>query len=243
MSEPDKKERNSLIAFILVSIFIAAAFVIGILYTAVFYPKLIDVAINLGPAGDFVGGLGNPLLAFLSLVALLITVWNQMKEMRLSREELELTKEELAKSATAQEKQSNHLESEAIKADYYRLIEKIAARIEANMALQVIRNPKCSLKRIIEEGSGLDSNNLLIELNNAYLNSEILTVSLVDYLVRDLTLLKKYVSEYEKASYESREDVPFREFYTNEYKPLVNILLSIQNLVIPAETKEYYMRA
>lgn len=64
-----------------------------------------------GTFGDFVGGKLNPLLSFLGLLALLLTVVLQNRqieissnELELSRKELEATRDELRRSATAQEK-------------------------------------------------------------------------------------------------------------------------------------------
>lgn len=64
-----------------------------------------------GTFGDFVGGALNPILSFLALIALLLTVALQSrqteiskKELELSRKELEATRQELARSAAAQEK-------------------------------------------------------------------------------------------------------------------------------------------
>jgi hypothetical protein len=55
-----------------------------------------------GQFGDFVGGTLNPLLSFFGLIALLVTIALQSKELELSREELKLTRDELKKSADAQ---------------------------------------------------------------------------------------------------------------------------------------------
>ena len=61
-----------------------------------------------GQFGDFVGGTANPILAFLTLNALVLTIVLQSKqlsissrELELSRRELELTREELSRSAHA----------------------------------------------------------------------------------------------------------------------------------------------
>lgn len=56
-----------------------------------------------GQFGDFVGGLTNPIMAFLALIAVVSTIRIQVKELKATREELRLTKEELASSRTAQE--------------------------------------------------------------------------------------------------------------------------------------------
>lgn len=63
-----------------------------------------------GQFGDFVGGTANPILSFLTLIALALTIVLQSRqlsvssrELELSRNELELTRDELRRSAHAQE--------------------------------------------------------------------------------------------------------------------------------------------
>lgn len=56
-----------------------------------------------GQFGDFVGGMVNPIMSFLTLIAVLVTVALQGRQLALSQEELKLTREELARSASAQE--------------------------------------------------------------------------------------------------------------------------------------------
>ena len=54
-----------------------------------------------GQWGDFFGGTLNPTLTFLTVVGLIYTIILQKNELGLSRRELELTREEVAKSAIA----------------------------------------------------------------------------------------------------------------------------------------------
>jgi hypothetical protein len=65
---------------------------------------------HFGQFGDFIGGTLNPILAFLSFMALLYTIKIQMDELKLSREELEATRKELEGSRIAQQEQSKSLE-------------------------------------------------------------------------------------------------------------------------------------
>jgi len=73
-----------------------------------------------GQFGDFIGGTVNPVIGFLTLVALVLTLTLQNRqlrlssnELRLSREELELTRKELARSARAQELSEKALRAQA----------------------------------------------------------------------------------------------------------------------------------
>ncbi|WP_421715687.1 putative phage abortive infection protein [Arcobacter arenosus] len=59
--------------------------------------------------GDYFGGVLNPVFAFLAFIALLITIKLQNEALNQSKDELELTRKELEKSAKAQEEQSASL--------------------------------------------------------------------------------------------------------------------------------------
>lgn len=80
---------------------------------------------KLGTTGDYFGGILNPILAFLSLMALLKTISIQSKELKNSREELRLTREELAKSAEAQEKSSQILEQQRFENTFFSLLKTL----------------------------------------------------------------------------------------------------------------------
>ncbi|TZF85242.1 hypothetical protein [Cognatilysobacter lacus] len=70
--------------------------------------------------GNYVGGVANPLLAFLTIALLAVTIVLQAKqlgissrELELSRRELELTRSELKRSAQAQELSEKALKAQA----------------------------------------------------------------------------------------------------------------------------------
>ncbi len=73
-----------------------------------------------GQFGDFIGGTANPLLAFLTLTAFILTLLLQNKQLQVSvaalddsRRELELTRAELERSARAQEQSEKALRAQA----------------------------------------------------------------------------------------------------------------------------------
>ena len=77
-----------------------------------------------GQFGDFTGGTINPILGFLTLIALVLTIILQSRqlsissrELELSRKELELTRNELTRSAEAQELSEKALRAQATAAD------------------------------------------------------------------------------------------------------------------------------
>ncbi|WP_284451692.1 putative phage abortive infection protein [Methylophaga thalassica] len=88
-----------------------------------------------GTFGDFVGGTLNPILSFFALIAILLTIILQSKE-------LEATREELKRSATAQEKseaslkkQSEILSRQQFEQTFFSLLE------QHNSALEKISTP------------------------------------------------------------------------------------------------------
>lgn len=79
-----------------------------------------DSAENWGQFGDYIGGLLNPIFSFFSLIALLLTILVQTRqlkistrELKLSRQELRLTRDELKKSAIAQNESQLALNKQA----------------------------------------------------------------------------------------------------------------------------------
>ncbi|WP_323587577.1 putative phage abortive infection protein [Aliarcobacter butzleri] len=109
---PNKKTKKKL-PWILISFGLFALFCIVsvfVYYKYIFFDFKIDSNVeHFGQFGDFIGGTLNPILAFLSFMALLYTIKIQTDELKLSREELEATREELKGSRIAQQEQSDSL--------------------------------------------------------------------------------------------------------------------------------------
>lgn len=72
-----------------------------------------DVVEILGPFGDFFGGMLNPILTFCSFMALLMTIILQQRELKLSREQVEISVKELAETRKATEISSEALLEQA----------------------------------------------------------------------------------------------------------------------------------
>ena len=88
-----KKLHWILISFGLFALFCIVS--VFVYYKYIFFDFKIDSNVeHFGQFGDFIGGTLNPILAFLSFMALLYTIKIQMDELKLSREELEATREE-----------------------------------------------------------------------------------------------------------------------------------------------------
>ena len=83
-----------------------------------------------GTFGDFMGGTLNPLLAFLSLIALLTTIRIQSQALQVSseelvnsRKELELTRDELSKTADAQQEQSKSIKQQNFENTFFNMLD------------------------------------------------------------------------------------------------------------------------
>lgn len=109
---PNKKTKKKL-PLILISFGLFAFFCIVSVfgyYKHIFHNFEINANVeHFGQFGDFIGGTLNPILAFLSFMALLYTIKIQTDELKLSREELEATRKELEGSRIAQQEQSDSL--------------------------------------------------------------------------------------------------------------------------------------
>lgn len=90
-----------------------------------------------GQAGDFFGGILNPLFGFLSMFALLLTLSLQSRELRLSREalrisqdELKLTREEQAKAAEALQSQNKAIQLQSFEQTFFALLRLLGEVID-----------------------------------------------------------------------------------------------------------------
>lgn len=85
---------------------------------------------KLGTTGDYFGGILNPIFGLLSLFALLATIKIQTEELGHSRQELQLTREELVKSTKAQEEQSLSIKIQNFENTFFSMIDIHRAIVE-----------------------------------------------------------------------------------------------------------------
>ena len=115
---------NSRKVRIALTFLVAAAVGLGVFvfaaYFLAFHDSLSSKQEVWGQFGDFVGGTLNPILSFLSLIALVFTVLVQVRQLDNSRDELKnsqselvATREELRRSADAQRITATALEDQA----------------------------------------------------------------------------------------------------------------------------------
>lgn len=93
-------------------------FTFSMFFTLIIYVTGIVFYINgveLGQLGDFIGGVLNPILTFLTFLGLLITIVIQQAELRESRKEL-------SRSATALEKQIKAVDRQNLESTFFQML-------------------------------------------------------------------------------------------------------------------------
>ncbi|NQZ27185.1 MAG: hypothetical protein HRT55_12840 [Colwellia sp.] len=100
--------------------------------------------------GDFVGGTLNPVLGFATIALLVWSINVQMRELRLTREEVKETKNEAAMSRKAMQDQVEHLEKEAKLSEIFRLIKE--QQLELDELLSTPIENKLEVSRIVLTG-------------------------------------------------------------------------------------------
>ena len=91
---------------------VAAALTAGVLFIG---HRNVQAFKDLGTWGDFVGGLLNPLLTFITFLAVLLTLW-------LQREELSLTRDEMVRSANALENKGTTLKKQSFENTFFEML-------------------------------------------------------------------------------------------------------------------------
>lgn len=82
-----------------------------------------------GTFGDFFGGIVNPALAFVGLLALLYTIHLQLRELGYTRKEMEKTREILEEQKTSIKEQRDIAAAQRRDAYFFGLLEQIEARV------------------------------------------------------------------------------------------------------------------
>ncbi len=132
----DKSAVRLLITLLIVA-GIALVFVLW-MYFKTFGPTISDKQELWGQFGDYMGGTLNPILAYLSFVALIMTLAIQTRQLDLSREQLRLsraelhaTREELKRTADAQASSAASLHAQVIYAATSAKVSAVSAALRA----------------------------------------------------------------------------------------------------------------
>lgn len=228
----------------LIGIFVSALLSILIVYGFYFFKFNGDLSIKhevWGGFGDFIGGTLNPILSFLALIALLVTIKIQTNQLFLSRRELELTKVELEKTADATQKQADHLERESIRSDIYKIIDKLSSRINENFNsenLTFVMGRSISLNSIFIHGMDLNKNLLLEQMHDDYQDDSSHTFTVIKWIESDLIRLSYYIELYEGVSKSSKTTTPFNKFYRDEFEVIVMGLFPLN--MVKQEVYDFY---
>ncbi|MFW2600987.1 putative phage abortive infection protein [Aliarcobacter butzleri] len=187
-------------------------------YEYIFFDFKIDSNVeHFGQFGDFIGGTLNPILAFLSFMALLYTIKIQTDELKLSREELEATREELKGSRIAQQEQSESLKLQN-QATKLQIFENTFFKL-LDLFLQNINLLYMQIEKTIDGKtlvSGTYSNDLNPDLNPRINNIEFSRKEGKDVLSGYFSALKlKYKFNYEEFNnnYEKFTGTYFGQIY------------------------------
>lgn len=84
-----------------------------------------DTVESWGQAGDFFGGILNPILAYFSFIAVIFTVLQNQKSLRQSNEELQLSRAEMARSTGALQDQNHQIRMQRIESTYFELLKHL----------------------------------------------------------------------------------------------------------------------
>ncbi|MEV9642856.1 putative phage abortive infection protein [Aliarcobacter butzleri] len=108
LNDEERTRKSLFYIFIIALCIIGSIFLIELILVICFYD--ID---KLGAFGDFFGGMINPLLTFCTFMALLMTIILQQRELKLSREQVAISTEELGHTRKATEISSEALTQQA----------------------------------------------------------------------------------------------------------------------------------
>ncbi|WOI54196.1 hypothetical protein [Parvularcula sp. LCG005] len=115
-----------------------------------------------GALGDFFGGMLNPLLSFLALIAILQTIKLQQQSLETTRQELKLSTEELRGSRKALEEQKKSLDDQRFESAFFKRAELLFS--ERNSLLKNANKSQFDYQIQCGEGENLEK----IVLGSAY---------------------------------------------------------------------------
>ena len=129
-----------------------------------------------GAMGDLIGGILNPILAFMSLLLLLISIHQQKKSLEQTSKQISISLDEVTKSVAAQEKQAeinekqlDEVRDKANLDDSIRivsaLIDDISSILDSNLTCFRDQGESRKLRSQILDMKSFDENNEQVELD------------------------------------------------------------------------------
>lgn len=122
------------LAIFLISIVVVALFGVWCVWSLYFRNVSLSEMMgvdNWGQLGDYFGGLLNPVFGFLSLLGLLVTLF-------LNQRELKITQIEAAATRAATERQAQHMETESQKSEFIKVIEQIHQELSELLERRIV---------------------------------------------------------------------------------------------------------
>lgn len=155
-----------------------------------------------GMFGDYVGGTLNPILAFLSFLALLFTILLQSKELKISNETLRETKIELEQSRKIAEEQSEFYRNESDKSDVIKAIDSVHSEIKELFTKRVDFCPENNAMGWFFSNSAPSASAEVIPKNGDAVsqNDRILLADLSEYIMELSGYLHEYISKFGSSS-------------------------------------------
>ncbi|MCO7252133.1 hypothetical protein [Pseudoalteromonas sp. Ps84H-4] len=185
-----------------------------------------------GAFGDFMGGVLNPIFAFLSFLCLLIAIVLQNLE-------LKETRKEFSRLATANEEQVSIISKQHYNDDTYKVIQIVTDRINRNYNENNLMGNSLSLKTILLGKVNYNENPDFKFLYSKGIDTNSIEYKVLRTLENDLTLLKELLIEY--SNLQNFNSVsPLVNFYKNEYEHLVSALTS--HSLINTDLRVYYLK-
>ncbi len=164
-----------------------------------------------GVFGDFIGGTLNPVLSFFGLIALLITVALQQKELSNSSKELKRSADALKESQKASKAQLKHLRESAQKDELFRMIDYVFKGTMGRFSPKAERvyvcydrgrrpiplSNKIHLCSLIGTEKQIDFYDRFIS-NSELRPNERIKMEWIDLIIPEIYELKYYLEEYDK---------------------------------------------
>jgi hypothetical protein len=202
--------------------------VLLVLGTALLYGERFGFAFSLDHArwaefGDYFGGTVGPLLNLLALVAILLTLVQQARQLDISSQELEQTRLELRKTAQAAELQAAHFQRSERRTDLYRLIEALAMRVNRNFNENRL-DGDLSLHWLVSHFGDPDAKSAIDGIAVAFHRESTKSHRLISWFQSDLRRLAHYIKQYEEVSDTSIVSTPLPDFYKKEFGSAVRCL-------------------
>lgn len=183
-----------------------------------------------GQLGDYFGGVLNPILGFTTIFILIATMGIQSEQLKASKEELFLTREELKRAAEAAIRQTRHFEREAKLKEYLILIDKLVGRINSNFNENRLDGQK-SLHGFVNSFLDTRRSSYAGEVIGFWTSPDSsATKRVVGWVESDLTRLSVLITKYESAFNDGGDGgesgSPIPSFYQEEFGEMVGILFA-----------------